>query len=198
MAPNKKAVATWVQAAASHAMTTSVTTPTYELACDLNGNGDSYCIRQIGGGSTLVELQVGGQRYSNSRSNPPAPLTEQSGGVINENVVSNVGSVFNGNEGLLWSYDPFRPWQADRKAINWKLKSPANGDIVIVSRDKRAADSQAAKTRVAISADGQHVSISAFSSSGEVLNRTTARLTTEYVLATEMVTNPPFDLPSKS
>lgn len=196
--PSKKSVANWVEQASLHAMSTSVTTPTYELACDVNANGDSYCIRQIGGGSTLLELQVGGQRYSNGRSNPPAPLAEQSGDVINENVVGNVGSVFNGNEGLLWSYDPFRPWEAGRKAISWKLKTQANGDVVIVSQDRRAKRSMARKTRVAISADGHHVSIAAFSPSGDLLNKTTARLTTDFPISTDMVANPPSDLPSNS
>lgn len=193
---SNQSVDTWVKRASSHAMTTAVSTPTYELVCDVNANGDSYCVRQIGGGSTLLELQVAGQRYSNVRSNPPAPLTEQSSDVINENVVGNVSATYNGNQGLLWSYDPFRPWATDRKGISWKMKARGNGDVVIVSRDKRAKDSKAAKTRVAISADGQHVSIAAFSSSGDVLNKTSARLTTEYPLSTDMVPNPPWDLPS--
>jgi len=194
----KKSVANWVEQASSHAMTTSVTTPTYELACDVNGNGDSYCVRHIGGGLTLLELQVGGQGYSNSRSNPPAPLAEQSSDVINENVVDNVDTTYNGNQGLLWSYDPFRPWEAGRKAISWKLRTKANGDVVIVSRDRRAKPSMAAKTRVAISANGQHVSIAVFSPSAGLLNKTTARLTTDFPISTDMVANPPFDLPSQT
>ena len=193
----KKSVANWVEQASSHAMSTSVTDKTTESECDVNANGDSYCVRQIGGGSTLLELQVGGQRYSNVRSNPPAPLTEQSGDVINENVVGNVGSVFNGNKPV-WSYDPFRPWEAGRKAISWKLRTQANGDVVIVSQDRRAKPSMARKTRVAISADGQHVSIAAFSPSGDVLNKTVARLTTDFPISTDMVANPPFDLPSNT
>lgn len=194
----KKSVANWVEQASSHAMTTSVTDKTTESECDVNANGDSYCIRQIGGGTTLLVLQVDGTLYSNVRSNPPAPLEQPSlGGVTDQNVVSNVRTVYNSNKPV-WSYDPFRPWEAGRKAISWKLKTQANGDVVIVSQDRRAKPSMARKTRVAISADGQHVSIAAFSPSGDLLNKTTARLTTDFPISTDMVANPPSDLPSNS
>lgn len=193
----KKSVANWVEQASSHAMTTSVTDKTTESECDVNANGDSYCVRDIGGTFVLV-LQVDGTLYTKDRSNPPAPLEQPSlGGVTDKNVVSNVRNVYNSNKPV-WSYDPFRPWEAGRKAISWKLRTQANGDVVIVSQDRRAKPSMARKTRVAISADGQHLSITAVSSSGDVLNKTVARLTTDFPISTDMVANPPFDLPSKT
>lgn len=144
-----------------------------EIACGVSGSGASDCSSEDlnpGGADGTQEIQVGKKRWV--RNIPGGAWTEVDG-YASQNAVGNVSRY--------WSYDPFEPWNASQ-GITWKMKEKANGDVVITSMNANPGDDEPSRTRVAISPNGLHFSITAKADNGTRMWRTTGTLVDDVVI----------------
>ena len=166
----KASVDAWTQQAKSRDMRVSTRFNLgegFEIDCGVTGSGASDCARvdmNPGGSDATQEIQVGKKRWV--RDIPGGAWTEIDG-YASQNAVGNVSRY--------WSYDPFEPWNA-KKGVTWNMKTKANGDVVITSTVANPGDDEPKKTRVAISPNGLHFSITAKAEDGNRLWRTTGEL----------------------
>jgi len=172
----KASVASWVQQAKAHdmrAITVFDLGEGVELDCGITAAGSSDCARidsNADGDAATQEVQVGDKGWV--REIPGGPWRQVEGG-SSENPVGNVSRY--------WSYDPFEPWTAG-KGVTWKMREKANGDVVIISTNANPGDDEPTRTRVAISPNGLHFSITAKAANGNRLWRTTGTLVDNVVV----------------
>jgi len=172
----KASVDSWTQQAKSHDMRVSSRFNLgegIEIDCGVTGAGASDCASEDmnpGGSDATQEIQVGKKRWV--RNIPGGAWTEVDG-YASQNAVGNVSRY--------WSYDPFEPWNA-KKGVTWNMKTKANGDVVITSTVANPRDDEPKRTRVAISPNGLHFSITAKGDDGSRLWRTTGELVDSVVV----------------
>ena len=143
------------------------------MDCGVSGSGASDCSSEDlnpGGAAATQEIQLGKKRWV--RDIPGGAWTEVEG-YASQNAVGNVSRY--------WSYDPFEPWTAG-KGVTWTMREKANGDVVIVSRIANPGDDEPTRTRVAISPNGLHFSITAKAGDGTRMWRTTGTLVDNVVV----------------
>jgi hypothetical protein len=166
----KASVDSWVGQASAHDMRVSTRynlDEGVERDCGISAAGSSDCAvldRNPGSGNPYQEIQVGSQRW---RRDIPGGPWQRLMDVASENPIANVSRY--------WSYNPFEPWNA-KKGVTWKMKTKTNGDVVITSTIVNPGDDEPKRTRVAISPNGLHFSITAKAENGSRLWRTTGEL----------------------
>lgn len=172
----KASVDSWVQQAKAHDMRAITVTEQgagFESDCGITAAGDSDCARvdlNPDGVPATQEVQVGDKRWVREI---PGGSWQQVAGGSSENPVGNVSRY--------WSYDPFEPWTAG-KGVTWTMREKANGDVVIVSTNANPGDDEPTRTRVAISPNGLHFSITAKAGDGTRMWRTTGTLVDNVVV----------------